>query len=106
MGQLGEIGTVGGLERRAGEAGAALGNGLTVGDERLLERDDRDLDHVVGGTARRDRLDPDARQEQRTDDRVPAVARSPAEDLVADGGDDRDEQDAAPDHDDGVLPPD
>ena len=43
------------------------------------------------------RLEPDARQEQPADGPVLAVLGAPAEDLVGDRGDDRDEQDAADD---------
>ena len=81
-------------------------DGLAVGHERLLHRDDRDLDHVVGRLLRRDHLDEQARVEQDLDERVRAVARPELEDLVADRGDDRDEQDPAGDHDERRLPAD
>ena len=45
------------LEQRSEPAGTRLAVGL----ERLLHRDDRDLDHVVGRALRRDHLDEDAR---------------------------------------------
>ena len=93
-------------ERLALELGASGRSRLAVRLERLLHRDDRDLDHVVGGLSGRDLLDPHARQHDRMDERVGPVPRAQAEQLVADRRDDRDEQDPAADHDQRRLPPD
>ena len=79
---------------------------LAVGLEGLLHRDDRDLDHVVGRLLGRDHLDEDARVHEHLDDRVLPVPRAELEDLVADRGDDRDQQDPADDHDERLLPAD
>ena len=90
----------------AGQVQAALGDGVAVGLDRLLERHDRDLDHVVGRLLGRDLLDQDPGPHDHLDDRVRAVARAEAEELVADRGDDRDQQDPAGDHDQRRLPAD
>ena len=65
--------------------------------------DDGDLDHVVGRLLRGDHLDEDPGEHDRAHDRVAAEPRPELEDLVADGGDHRDEQDPAPDHDERLL---
>ena len=60
----------------AGRASAAIGSGLrsigaaggqrlAVGEQGLLQSNDRDLDHVVGRLLRGDHLDPDPRLEDR-----------------------------------------
>ena len=49
------------LERLAFERRAAVRDRLAVGDERLLHRHDRDLDHVVGRLPGGDHLDPGSR---------------------------------------------
>ena len=93
-------------ERLAREVARTGRDGLAVGFERLLHRDDRDLDHVVRGLLGRDHLHEQTRVEQHLDQRVRAVPRPEPEDLVADRGDDRDQQHAAADHDQRLLPAD
>ena len=93
-------------ERLALERRAAVRDRLAVGHERLLHRHDRDLDHVVGRLLGGDLLDQDPGGHDRPDDRVRPVPGAEPEQLVADRGDDRDEQDPAGDHHDRRLPPD
>ena len=86
-------------------SGSRLPSGarLAVGREGLLHRRDGDLDHRVVGLLGGDGLEPDAGQEQPAHRPVLAPLGAPAEHLVGDGRDDRDEQDAAQDADPQVL---
>ena len=76
---------------------AALRGGLAVRGECLVHGRDGDLDHGVVGLLGGDALEPDAGQEQPADGPVLAPLGAPAEHLVRDRRDDRDEQDAAED---------
>src|SRR4029078_12764128 len=62
----------------------AAGDLLAVGLERLLHRDDGDLDLVVRRTLRRDHLDEDPGRHERLDDGIVPVLPTEPEDLVAD----------------------
>src|SRR6185295_15261846 len=77
---------------------------LAVRLERLLHRDDGDLDLIVGRALRGDHLDEDAGGHDRAHERVRAVLRPEPQDLVADARDHRDQDEPPSDHHDRVVP--
>ena len=105
--RAGGVVRLGRVERlRSGSWPSRLGTVSPSAAQRLLHRHDRDLDHVVGRLLGRDLLDQHARVEQHPHDRVGAMRAPEPQDLVADRGDDRDQQDPAADHHQRRLPAD
>ena len=84
-------------QRPARQDGAALRDLVPVCDEGVLERHERDFDHVVAGLAGGDHLDPDPRRPQPAHQGVAAVTRAELQQLVADGGDHGNQDDARDD---------